>query len=167
MKKTIYVLIVLVSSLGYSQIDSLPVRIITKPVDSIQFSIWKMKTKEMSTTGVMEEESETELKRIVLTKKDTELLLAKILNNKSYSNRRALIHHSNIIFEFFSNASIKNTIKISGINGNITIDNEEAEVKFRNGCSDELGDFLIELLSSYKFSNLIDTYGLGSVINDD
>lgn len=165
MKKVIYILIILLPSLGYSQIDSLSVGILAKKIDSIQFSVWKMKTKEMSAVGNIEE-YEVELKRITLSKKDTELLQTKLMNSQSYSDTRALIYHFNIAFDLFSNASIYNSIRISGINGNINIDNKQTGEKFRNGCSGELGEFLIELLYTYRFSNLIDTFDIEGITTD-
>ena len=149
--KQLFLLFILINpSLGYSQVNSVRKKLIPKAIDSIQFSIWKEQTKETSNQNdrII---YKRKIKEITLTNKDQKALLSSIQNKLSFDNTRALIQQYNLVFDLYKNGSISTKIRVSTLNGNINIDNLLNNIYFRNKCSNEFGNFLLELLNSYNF----------------
>jgi len=166
MRSTLLVLILTLPSIGYAQIDSISKNILSSTIDSIQCSIWNMHTKEMSMAGNIQE-YEFEIKRVTLSKIDTELFITKLLDHQSYDNSRALTYHYNIVFEVFHDAQIKNKIILSGMTGNIDIENKITGEVLRNRCTSTLGTFLIQLMDTHSLTTLFNEYELEGLINDE
>ncbi|AUC77279.1 hypothetical protein [Olleya sp. Bg11-27] len=163
MKQIIILFILLNTSLSYSQNETTSTKLFTKNIDSIQFSIWDIQTKEMSTFSSEEKEYEKELGSVTLSNKDKDLLITNLLNPKSYNGKSALLYHYNLVFDLYKNDSISVTVKISTLTGNITIDNKVSGVYFRNNCTLQFGEVLIALLDYYNFSNYFNEVHLNGI----
>ena len=163
MKQTLILFILLNTSLSYSQNETTSTKLFTKNIDSIQFSIWDIQTKEMSTASSEEKEYEKELGSVTLSNKDKDLLITNLLNPKSYNGKSALLYHYNLIFDLYKNDSISVIVKISTLTGNITIDNKASGVYYRNNCTLQFGEVLIALLNYYNFSNYFNEVHLNGI----
>lgn len=163
MKQIIILFILLNTSLSYSQNETTSTKLFTKNIDSIQFSIWDIQTKEMSTASSEEKEYEKELGSVTLSNKDKDLLITNLLNPKSYNGKSALLYHYNLIFDLYKNDSISVIVKISTLTGNITIDNKASGVYYRNNCTLQFGEVLIALLNYYNFSNYFNEVHLNGI----
>lgn len=163
MKQLILVYLFLLTSLTYSQIDSVKHNLIPNIVDSVDFSVWEVYTKEMSIQGQEKQEYEKELARTSLSQEDQQLLIPTLRNSKSYDYTRALPYHYNLVFYTYYNGQISSEIRISTMTGNIDIDNRITGDYFMNNCSEELGQVLLELLDNNSFSKLFDEIDLEGI----
>lgn len=159
MKKIIGLSFFLFSVISYSQINSVDYELNMKNIDSIQFSIWNIHTKEMSTPNNIKEYKK-KLKQVALKSIDQELFIKTILDTKSYDGSLALLYHNNLLFQIYSKGLITTEIGISTITGNIYIENKINKSYFRNNCSKKGGKYFISLLKSYDLLSFIDEYEL-------
>ncbi|MEP2278478.1 hypothetical protein, partial [Maribacter sp.] len=153
----------LISSIVYSQIDSLYLDLIPNTQDSIQFSIWEVHNKEMSLPDQEEKEYEKELARETLSKKDQQLCITNLQNPKSYDKSRALPYHHNLVLSIYKEGIILTEIRISTMTGNIDIDSNLTENYFRSNCSEQMRKVLIILLKKYNFIELFDEVELEGI----
>ncbi len=159
MKKIIGLSFFLFSVISYSQINSFDYELNIKNIDSIQFSIWNIHTKEMSTPNKIKEYKK-KLKQVTLKTIDQELFIKTILDTKSYDGSLALLYHNNLLFQIFNKGLITTEIAISTITGNIYIENKINKNYLRNNCSKKGGMYLFFLLKSYDLLSFIDEYEL-------
>ena len=166
MKQAILLYLFLISSIGYSQVDSLNLDLIPNTLDSIQLSIWEVHNKEMSLLGQEEKKLEKELERATLSKKDQQLFITNLQNPKSYDQSRALPYHYNLVFFIYKEGIVSTEIRISTMTGNIDVDSKLTESSFRNNCSEQMGKVLVKLLKKYNFFDFFDEVDLEGITTD-
>ena len=156
MKQLLILCLFLFSFVGFSQVGKSKQNLIPVAVDSIQFSIWDIHSKETSTPGTKVEEYKKELGYTVLDKKDQDIFIRKLQSSKSYNQSRALLHHYNIVFLMYHKGKIAAQVRISSITGNIDIDTVQNQNNYKSSCSKQMGEYIIFLLKNYKLIKLID-----------
>ena len=165
MKRLLYCsLFCLLSLSGIAQVDSLTPDLLPSNIDSIQFSIWQVYTKEMLPPGKEEETFEKELKRSTLTSKDQNIILNSLRSPDSYAYTRALQTHHNLVFHMYTEGKLSVEVQISSMTGNIDIDNKMTEAYFRNRCGQKFGKLLVHFLNHYHFIDLVDEYDLEGLV---
>jgi hypothetical protein len=163
MKQTILLYIFFISSIGYSQVDSVNLDLLPNTLDSIQFSIWEVHNKEMSLPDQEENEYAKELERKTLSKKDQQLFITNLQNPKSYDGSRALPYHYNLVLFIYKDGIVSTEIRISTMTGNIDINSKLTEIYFKNSCSEQMEKVLVELLKKYNFFELFDEVDLEGI----
>lgn len=160
------IFLIALGSPAHSQVDTVSNDLIPNETDSIRFSIWEVKTKEMSLPG-QEIEYEKELEQALLSHNDQETLIANLLKPESYDQTRAQLYHYNLIFDLYNDGAVSARIYISAMTGNIDIDNKLKEIYFRNNCSKQLGEFLMGLLDQYDFVKSFDEIDLEGITSNN
>ena len=160
MKQLLAIHIFLISIISYSQTNPISNLLPSKELDSIQFSIWNIQTKDMSSPNSKDKEYEKKLATVTLSNKDKDLLITNLLNPKSYNQKRALLYHYNLIFDLYKNDAISAIVKISTLTGNIAIDNKITGQYSKNNCTVQFGKVLLSLLKEYNFSDYLNTSDL-------
>ncbi len=148
----------------FAQADSISLASIPDQMDSIQLSVWKVYTKEMSSPGEEAQDYEKEIKRVTLSESDQRLLTKALLDPQSYSHSRALRYHYNLVFNGYLSGEVSIEIHISTLTGNIDIENKATASYFKNSCSAELGKLIIAFLNQYNLISLFDEYDLEGLL---
>ncbi|WP_435314829.1 hypothetical protein [Cellulophaga fucicola] len=151
MKQQLLVCLALFTSIGYAQISIDELNINSQLTDTIQFSIWEVHTKEMSTPGDTEKEYKKELKRVTLSKEDQELIIAKLKDPESYIQERALLYHYDLVFLFYKEDVVVTEVRISTLTGNIDIDNKLTKSSIKSKCANPMKSVLLNLLKKHEF----------------
>ncbi|EWH13695.1 hypothetical protein KLA_07846 [Cellulophaga geojensis KL-A] len=160
MKQVLIVCLLLISSFCFSQANKLQKNLIPTKVDSIQFSIWHIQTKETSNPGTKVKEYKKELGYTVLDKKDQHTFIKKLQSPESYNSSRALLHHYNLVFLIYHNGKIVGKVHISSITGNIDVESVQNQNNYKTSVSKQMGKYLIGLLKKYKLLKLVDEVNL-------
>lgn len=162
MRQALFIFLLNVAPPTFSQVDSISNELIPLSFDSLQLSVWDVHTKEMSLPG-QEKEYEKELERITLSEDDQKILVANLLDPRSYDQTRALLYHYNLVFEIYSKRMISARIEISTMTGNVGIENKIEGGYFRNNCSEQFGIVLMNLLSNNDLMELFDELDLEGI----
>ncbi|PKB45069.1 hypothetical protein AX016_3306 [Cellulophaga sp. RHA19] len=160
MKQILILCLLLISSVCFSQVDKPKQNLIPVAVDSIQFSIWNIQSKEMSTPGTKVKEYKKELGYAFLSKKDQDIFIRKLKRPESYDQSRALLHHYNLVFLMYYKGKIAVQVRISSITGNIDVEDVQNKNNYKSSCSKQMGKYLIFLLKKYKLVKFIDEANL-------
>lgn len=150
-QQLLLVCLALFTSIGYAQISIDELNINSQLTDTIQFSIWEVHTKEMSTPGDTEKEYKKELKRVTLSKEDQELIIAKLKDPESYIQERALLYHYDLVFLFYKEDVVVTEVRISTLTGNIDIDNKLTKSSIKSKCANPMKSVLLNLLKKHEF----------------
>jgi len=164
MKQTILLYLCFVFYSGYTQIDSIDFNKAINNMDSIQFSLWDVHNKEMSTLGETIQEYQKLLNQKTLSKSDEVLLIKSMRNAKSYDQLRALPYHYNLVFKVYKAGVVSMEARISTITGNIDIDTRFSRYRFKNNCSEQMNNVVIDLLKRYNFFEQIDAIDLEGLV---
>lgn len=154
MKLIVILCLSLMSLKANAQIDSVD-QLVSKGIDSIQFSIWNVMNKELSTRNNVQTYQRLIAKKR-LEKKDERLFLKTVVNPKSYNQSKAVLTHHNLVFSLYAENKIVLEIKISSYTGNINIGKKTDGIFIRSHCSKRFSKVLVRLLKRNGFLVLMD-----------
>lgn len=160
MKQILILCLLFISSVCFSQVGKPKQNLIPVAVDSVQFSIWNIQSKETSTPDTKVKEYKKELGCAILGKKDQHTFIKKLQSPESYNSSRALLHHYNLVFLIYHNGKIVGKARISSITGNIDVENIQNQNNYKSSVSKKMGKYLIRLLKKYKLLKLVDEVNL-------
>lgn len=168
-KSVVFSILFAFASVAYSQLDVIPSSVIPSDRDSIELSIWKVVTKEMTSPGQSEEEYENELQRLRLPGRMGDVLIRYLQDSSSYKNNRAQLYHYNLVFDFYDHGKVCTQVRISTFTGNLDVEDKVNDRIFRNSCGPNLGQELLGILEKLELSKLfdeIDLQGIGGSIEE-
>ena len=142
MRYLLFSLFIGINTLSFAQ-NTNPVDLIPTTIDSIQFRVENIRTKEMLLIG--QEEVYELMGSFTLLAKERQKLAKKLRKPNAYSHGRALLDHHNLVFSFFNAEKLTLTAHISTLTRNIDL-YAEGKPEFYGKISKKFGKFLIKLL---------------------